>query len=78
MEIKKKRYIVGSIYPENVCFEGENLIPDVTQCKVLGSCGTTDVREKCCAPAVKEEKSKPQMVNLAGAGQTCEPGSGYC
>ena len=85
IEFGNSQFDTRQMYPGEFIIEGDNLIvnliPDFTQCKAIsrgGSCGTTDSGEECCAPAVKEEKPKLQMVNLAGAGQTCEPGSGCC
>lgn len=85
IEFGNSAFDTRQMYPGEFIIEGDNLIvnliADVTQCKAIGrggSCGTTETGEECCAPAVKQEKPKLQMVNLAGAGQTCEPGSGCC
>jgi hypothetical protein len=85
IEFGNSQFDTRQMYPNEFIIEGDNLIvnliPDFTQCKAIGrggSCGTADSGEECCAPAVKQEKPKLQMVNLAGAGQTCEPGSGCC
>ena len=88
IEFGNSQFDTRQMYPGEFIIDGDNLIvnliPDFTQCKAVGrggSCGTTDSGEECCAPAAKAEtvqKPKLQMVNLAGAGQTCEPGSGCC
>lgn len=88
IEFGNSQFDTRQMYPGEFLIEGENLIvnliPDATQCKAIergGSCGTTETGEECCAPAVKTEashKPKLQMVNLAGAGQSYEPGSGCC
>lgn len=88
IEFGNSQFDTRQMYPGEFLIEGDNLIvnliPDLTQCKAIGrggSCGTTETGEACCAPAVKTEnarKPKLQMLNLAGAGQSCEPGSGCC
>lgn len=85
IEFGNSQFDTRQMYPGEFLIKEDNLIvnliPDFTQCKAIGrggSCGTTDSGEECCAPAVKQEKPKLQMVNLAGAAQTCEPGSGCC
>lgn len=88
IEFGNSQFDTRQMYPGQFIIEGDNLIvnliPDFTQCKAQargGSCGTTASGEECCSPVVKTEaveKPKIQMVNLAGAGQSCEPGSGCC
>jgi hypothetical protein len=85
IEFGNSQFDTRQMYPGEFIIEGDNLIvnlnPDFTQCKAItrgGSCGTTATGEECCAAEVKTEKSKIQMVNLAGSSQACEPGSGCC
>lgn len=85
IEFGNSAFDTRQMYPAEFIIDGNNLIvslsPDFTQCKAIargGNCGTSGSGEDCCAPAVKTEKPKLQMMNLAAAGQTCEPGSGCC
>jgi len=85
IEFGNSAFDTRQMYPGEFIIEGDNLIvnlvPDFTQCKAIsrgGSCGTTDSGEECCAPTIKQEKPKLQMINLVSEGQTCEPGSGCC
>lgn len=72
IEFGNSQFDTRQMYPgEFIISDGNlivNLVPDYTQCKATGrgqTCGDTN-------------KPKLQMINLAGAGQTCEPGSGCC
>lgn len=85
IEFGNSQFDTRQMYPGQFIIDGDNLIvnliPDFTQCKAIsrgGSCGTTDSGEECCSPAVKIEKPKLEMVNLANTGGSCEPGSGCC
>jgi len=85
VEFGNSEYETRQMYPGEFILDGENLIvsltPDFTQCKAItrgGSCGTTASGEECCAPEVKTEKPKIQLVNLAASEQSCTPGSGCC
>jgi hypothetical protein len=85
IEFGNSQFDTRQMYPGQFLIDGANLIvdlvPDFTQCKAIargGSCGTTDSGDECCAPVVAVGKPKIQMINLAGAGQVCEPGAGCC
>ncbi|MBE9602026.1 DUF6428 family protein [Pedobacter sp. MC2016-24] len=83
IEFGNSQFDTRQMYPGDFLKDGDQLIvnlnPDFTQCKAINrgeSCGTTETGEACCT--TEPEKPKLVMMNLAGDGNTCTPGSGCC
>ena len=83
IEFGNSQFDTRQMYPGDFLIDGDQLIvnlnPDFTQCKAINrgeSCGTTETGEACCT--TEPEKPKLVMMNLAGDGNTCTPGSGCC
>jgi len=84
IEFGNSQFDARQMFPGELINDGVNLIvnlvPNFTECKAInrgGSCGTTATGEDCCAPAAAP-KVKLKMINLVGAANICEPGSGCC
>jgi hypothetical protein len=83
IEFGNSEFDTRQMFPNNFIIANGNLIvdlrPDAVQCKAInrgGSCGINDKGEECCTPVA--EKPKIQLINLAAATNSCEPGSGCC